>query len=363
MAFVSDYMARAVALARKHFPSPNPRVGAVVVKNGAIIGEGAHEKPGTPHAEVHALNQAGTDAGGADLYVTLEPCVHFGRTGPCVKAIEKAGIRRVFVGLTDPDKRVNGQGIQYLKSVGITVETGIDEPSCRELLEGYITHRTQGRPHITLKAAITLDGYLATNTFDSKWISSKQSRRVAHQLRAESDAILVGINTVEKDDPSLTTRDADGPSPKRVILDSNLRVAPESRILRSASETPVYLVHNNAALQKQAAFQGRDGVTLINAAAEAAHRTDLLVLMRALAAEGILSLLVEGGSTVHSAFLAAGLADRIILFIAPKILGRGIPFTTFPGVDSIQQGLSLSVDELTAIDGDIFYRAKIKNQD
>lgn len=359
MAFHSEYMKRAVALARKYLPSPNPRVGAVIVKKGRIVGEGAHEKPGCPHAEINALSEAKDDAKGAELYVTLEPCVHVGRTGPCVKAIEKAGIRKVYIGLKDPDERVNGQGIQYLRNIGIEVETGIDEPECHRLLEGYITHRTQGRPFVTLKAAITLDGYLATNTYDSKWISSSKSRKIAHELRADNDAILVGINTVEKDNPLLTVRDANGVSPKRVVLDSTLRIEKDAKIIKSAAESHVFLVHSHATTERQELFANKKGVSLIQAADDSGNQVDLHKLMAILANQGILTLLVEGGSAIHTSFLKAHLVDQIILFIAPKILGRGIPFTTFPGAKKITEGLSLSVEEITPINDDVYYRAKI----
>ena len=359
MPFTSKYMERAVTLAKKHLPSPNPRVGAVIVKNGRIIGEGAHEKPGAPHAEINALKNATDDVRGADLYVTLEPCVHVGRTGPCVKAIEEAGIKKVYVGMADPDNRVNGQGIRYLENVGIKVVTGVDELECRRLLEGYITHRSQGRPFITLKAAITLDGYLATTSHDSKWISSPQSRKIAHQLRANSDAILVGINTIEKDDPLLTVRDAEGISPIRIVLDSNLRISPNTKIIKSASETPVFLAHSHAPKGQLALFDGKKGITLIDTPNDSSERIDIHHLMQELAQKGILSLLVEGGSAVHSSFLKAKLVDQIILFIAPKILGKGIPFTTYPAVSTIRDSLTLSVEEITQVAGDIYYRARL----
>ena len=360
--YESRYMEAAVALARKSRPSPNPRVGAVLVKDGTIVGAGFHEKPGTPHAEVNAIADAGVHAEGADLYVTLEPCVHFGRTGPCVKAIESACIRRVFVGMTDPDIRVNGQGIAYLRNAGIEVETGVDESHCRQLLEGYITHRTKGRPHIILKAAITLDGYVATTTHDSKWISSSDSRKLAHALRAEADAVLVGIGTVLHDDPMLTVRDADGPCPLRIVLDSSLAIPLESKLIRTAEKCPLLLVHNNiASEERRQQLQKIPGVSILNCKQTPSGHIDLSDLATRLAENGVLSLLVEGGSQIMSAFLETPLVDQLVLFIAPKIIGSGIPFTTYPHAEVISEGLDLTVIETKRIGDDIFYRATIKN--
>ena len=360
--FTSEYMELAVNLAKKARPSPNPRVGAVLVRDGAIVGKGFHEKPGLPHAEIIAIADAGEKANGADLYVTLEPCAHVGRTGPCVKAIEQAKIRRVFVGIGDPDLRVNGEGIRYLRNAGIEVVTDVDTSQCHRLLEGYITHRTTGHPHVTLKAAITLDGYIATTTYDSKWISSPASRRVTHRLRADSDAILVGIGTALKDDPLLTVRDAEGPSPIRIVLDSKLRLPLTSKLIKTAGETPVLIAHaENAPLKSKSLLQNIEGVSLLPIPTDEQGRLSLPYLLKELGEQrGILSLLVEGGGAVHSAFLEANLADHMVLFIAPKILGSGIPFSTFPQCRTIQEGLTVVPDEISRIDNDIYFRARVK---
>ena len=361
--FESTYMALAVELARKSLPSPNPRVGAVLVRDGHVIGQGYHLKPGAPHAEVVAIQDAGNNTVGADLYVTLEPCRHVGRTGPCVKAVEKAGIRRVFIGMSDPDIRVNGQGIAYLKEAGIEVVEGVDEFHCQRLLRGYASHRTKGRPFVTIKAAITLDGYLATKSRDSKWISSKASRRTAHALRADVDAILVGIETVIHDNPMLTVRDAEGPSPLRVILDSNLRIPHNAAILQTADSTPVILAHAHRDLKPQNDLSKMNGVELLACSQSETGRVELSSVMDKLGQRGVMSLLVEGGSNVISAFFKAKLCDELILFIAPRILGAGIPFTTYPNANTIQEGLSIKVTETTLIDDDVFYRATINYPD
>jgi diaminohydroxyphosphoribosylaminopyrimidine deaminase / 5-amino-6-(5-phosphoribosylamino)uracil reductase len=361
--FESEYMREAISLARKSLPSPNPRVGAVLVKAGEIVGRGYHAKPGAPHAEVMAIASAGSEAAGSDLYVTLEPCVHVGRTGPCVKAIERAKIKRVFVGMADPDIRVNGEGIKYLRDKGIEVTTFVDEAHCRYLLKGYIIHRTKGRPLISLKSAITLDGYIATTNRDSKWISSSESRKVAHMLRADSDTILVGVDTVIHDNPMLTVRAVDGPSPLRIVLDSTLRIPNSSNLLRTASEIPVMLVYTNATSEKKERFANMPGVTLLECPSDNQGRVSLPYLTTELGDRGVLSLLVEGGANVISAFLETGLPDQLILFIAPKILGNGISFSTYPNAKSIRDGLQLTVQEITRIGDDIFYRATIKNRD
>jgi diaminohydroxyphosphoribosylaminopyrimidine deaminase/5-amino-6-(5-phosphoribosylamino)uracil reductase len=361
--FDATFMKMAIELSTKSRPSPNPQVGAVVVKNSQVVGKGYHEKPGAPHAEIVALKNAGEAARGADLYVTLEPCVHHGRTGPCVDAILESGISKVAVGIADPDPKVNGKGIKCLKQAGIEVEVGLLGAACQKVLDGYTTHRLLGRPRVTLKAAITLDGYLATTTGDSKWISCPESRTVAHEMRAASDAVLVGVDTVISDDPSLTVRHVEGRSPLRIVLDSNLRIPDTAQIVTSARNTPIMLVHTGAEKDRVASLASTPGVELIKYRPTNDGTVDLTALVAELGYRGILSLLVEGGATVLSSFLESGIADELVLFIAPRILGSGRPFVSFPEAKTIKEGLLLDAPTVTQVGSDILCRFPLTARD
>jgi diaminohydroxyphosphoribosylaminopyrimidine deaminase/5-amino-6-(5-phosphoribosylamino)uracil reductase len=353
------FMEQAVALAGRARPSPNPRVGAVVVNNGRVIGTGFHERAGFPHAEIVALQEAGQAAKDSDLYVTLEPCVHFGRTGPCVDAIIQSGVARVFVGLTDPDSRVNGKGVEALRAAKLLVETGILEDKCKSLLAGYITHRTLERPRVTLKAAITIDGYLASLSGNSKWISSPESRVKVHEMRAESDAVLVGVNTVINDDPQLTVRDAGGVSPLRIVLDPTLRVPTTAKLFHCVRDVGVMLVYSRATDESIGKFSKFSHVELLHCTEDCDGRISISDFLKKLGQKGILSLLVEGGRAVLSAFLREETVDEVVLFIAPKILGAGIPWTDYPAAHTIAQGLKLFPTSVTTIGNDILYRAAL----
>jgi diaminohydroxyphosphoribosylaminopyrimidine deaminase/5-amino-6-(5-phosphoribosylamino)uracil reductase len=361
--FDATFMEMAIELSRKSRPSPNPQVGAVVVKNSRVVGAGYHEKPGAPHAEIVALKNAGQAARGADLYVTLEPCVHHGRTGPCVEAILEHGISRVAVGIADPDPKVNGKGIERLKQAGTDVEVGLLAAACQKVLESYTTHRLLGRPRVTLKAAITLDGYLATTTGDSKWISSPESRTVAHEMRAASDAVLVGVDTVISDDPGLTVRHVEGRSPLRIVLDSNLRTPDTAQIVTSAQDTPTMLVHAGADKNRAVSLGSNPGVEILKCRPTNQGNVDLTALVTELGQRGILALLVEGGAAVLSSFLGAGVADELVLFIAPRILGSGRPFVSFGGAKTIKEGLLLDAPTVTQVGSDILCRFPLTARD
>ncbi len=354
----STLMDLAINLARKSRPSPNPRVGAVVVKNGVILGRGYHERQGMPHAEVVALADAGDAARGADLYVTLEPCCHQGHTGPCAQAIVDAGIARVAVGMVDPDPRVHGGGIQALEQNGIKVVVGLRGDECSRLLSGYTVHRSKGRPEITLKAAITLDGALATITGDSKWISSKESRTLAHGMRADSDAVLVGIETVLHDDPELTVRHCPGKNPLRIVMDSRLRISVDSKIVQGAKETPLLLAHTSTNADAVGRFDDMKGVETLFCEPTANGLVDPQDLASKLGNRGVLSLLVEGGAKIHGAFARAGIADRFSLFVAPKILGGGLPWISFPDTRSITDGLSVDDLSVTSVSEDLLLEGR-----
>jgi len=352
------FMDLALDLARRSRPSPNPRVGAVVVREGRVVGRGHHQAPGRPHAELGALAEAGAAAEGADLYVTLEPCCHYGRTGPCTDEIHAARLGRIIIGSIDPDPRVSGRGIEWLKDRGCEVVLGVREDACRRMLAGYWMQRVHGRPLVTLKAAITLDGRIATGAGHSRWISGEASRARAHELRAEADAVLVGVGTVLADDPLLTVRDAPGASPLRVVVDSRLRTPAGSRLVASAAGSPVLLAHTAAGRDAAPAIAGSAGVELLQCPADARGRIDLPWLVDELTRRGALSLLVEGGARLHGGFAAAGLADRAVLFVAPRVFGSGPSWLAFDGVAEVGEGLALEALEIEPLGGDLLIRAR-----
>jgi diaminohydroxyphosphoribosylaminopyrimidine deaminase/5-amino-6-(5-phosphoribosylamino)uracil reductase len=340
------YMQMALDLAIKGegFTSPNPMVGAVVVKNGKLAGGGFHEIVGGPHAEVNAIDAAGKLASGATLYVTLEPCNHTGRTPPCTQKILDAGIRRVVVAMPDPNQNVTGGGIQYLKQRGLEVTTGVCEEQARKQNEAFVTYVTTGRPFVIAKCAATLDGRIATRTGDSKWVTGEASRRFVHRLRHAVDAIMVGINTVVKYDPSLTTRldDCDGRDPARIILDSHLSIAPDARVLRQTSAAETILVAGKGQGQSKKTVFEKAGVRVIEAPLKHG-RIDMAALMEQLGAMEISSLLIEGGSQVMASAFRAGIIDKVQFFYAPKILGGddGIPICSGPGAELMRQSITL----------------------
>ncbi|CEP69434.1 Riboflavin biosynthesis protein RibD [Moorella glycerini] len=319
-----EYMRRALELARLGLgrTSPNPAVGAVIVRDGRVVGEGYHQQAGTPHAEVHALRAAGEAARGATLYVTLEPCCHYGRTPPCTEAIITAGIRRVVAAMADPNPKVAGGGFQALRRAGIEVEMGLLEDEARRLNEAFIKYITTGQPWVTLKMALTLDGKIATRSGASRWITGPAARQKAHELRDTHDAILVGIGTVLADDPELTTRlpGGKGRDAVRVILDSHLRIPLTARVLNLASPAPT-LVATTAAAPVEARQQlAARGIEVIVLPAEDG-RVAWQPLLAELARRQITSILVEGGAGVNATALAAGVVDKVVALIAPKIFG------------------------------------------
>jgi diaminohydroxyphosphoribosylaminopyrimidine deaminase / 5-amino-6-(5-phosphoribosylamino)uracil reductase len=302
--------------------SPNPMVGAVVVRNDQVVGSGYHEHVGGPHAEVNALRKAGTAATGATLYVTLEPCNHFGRTPPCTEAIFSAGVRRVVVGMMDPNPRVEGGGASLLRHRGLEVDTGTLETPCRQINQAFIKHSTTGLPLVTIKVAATLDGRIATRSGDSRWITNERSRRYVHQLRYASDAILVGIETALHDDPRLTARSRKKPAcrqPFRIVLDSRLRLPLESTLVRTAREIPVWVACTTYASETAENALKAAGVSVLRLPDEEG-RIPLRDLLHEIGRRGVTSLLVEGGGRVVGSFLDTGLADEFHFFYAPKIL-------------------------------------------
>jgi len=303
--------------------SPNPCVGAVVVRNGEVVGRGYHKKAGTPHAEVHALADAGDQAQGATIYVTLEPCNHTGRTPPCSHAVVKAGIARVVIGLSDPNPLACG-GCRYLQDHGVEVIVGVCEKQCRSLNEPFLKWTTTGLPWVVMKAGMSLDGKITYQHGQGGAITGPESRQFVHGLRNRFDAILIGVETARIDDPSLTTRltGQQGRDPLRVILDSHLRLAPEAKLLtqQSSAETWVFCTpsaseENEAALQRAGALVFRVGET-------GTHQLDLVEVLQILAQRNVLSLLVEGGAAIHGSFLRHDLYDEGYLFLAPFFIGE-----------------------------------------
>lgn len=325
------YMRAALRLAAKGsgLTSPNPMVGAVVVRDGMIIGKGYHQSVGGPHAEVNALLAAGASAAGATLYVTLEPCNHFGRTPPCTRAILAARIARVVIGMADPNAHVKGGGVDYLRAAGVSVETGVLEDECRLLNQSFSKHVTTGLPYVTLKAAMTLDGFIATRKGESKWISNDLSRRFVHRLRCRLDGIMVGVGTALADDPLLTARVGKSSKcrqPTRIVLDSDLRIPVTSRLVRTARDYPLYVACSERASMERADTLEQNGVKILRLSSENA-RIDLQGLLVELGKLPLTSVLVEGGSQVLGEFLEQGLADDFYFFYAPKILAdpQGLP--------------------------------------
>jgi diaminohydroxyphosphoribosylaminopyrimidine deaminase/5-amino-6-(5-phosphoribosylamino)uracil reductase len=317
-------MRRALRLAERGRgqTSPNPMVGAIVVlPDGTIVGDGYHEQAGTPHAEVHALNEAGGRARDARLICTLEPCSHHGRTGPCVERIVAAGIKEVIAAVEDPNPRVAGGGFRYLESHGVSVTVGVEAGRARQLNAPFFTAIQQGRPFVIAKAAVSVDGYVAAAPGQSTAISSPASLRKVQQLRAEVDAIAVGVGTLLVDDPRLTVRDVYRPRPfVRAVFDRRLRTPPTARVFRTLDSGPVHVFCDAAQAETRA-----EQVSALERAGACIERTDgtLEAAFRRLAALGVLTVLLEGGPRIHQAAGEAGMIDEVRLFIAPTALGPG----------------------------------------
>ncbi len=338
-----QYMKKAIRLAAlgAGMTSPNPLVGAVIVKQGAVVGEGYHQVLGGPHAEVNAISAAGAAARGGTLYVTLEPCNHHGLTPPCTKAVVDAGISRVVLGMRDPNPDVAGGGRENLRAAGIEVEECILEQECRALNQPFIKYVTTGMPYVMLKAAATLDGFIATSAGESKWITGELSRRFAHRLRSLADGILVGIGTVLSDDPLLSARlprKKNLRQPVRIILDSELKIPMDSQLVRTASAGPVWVVCGRDASGEREQTLRDAGIHVLRVASEGSG-IDLASALKELGRRRISSLLVEGGGRVLGSFLQSGFADEFHFFYAPKILADP------QGVSMLSGGPRLKIDD------------------
>lgn len=323
------YMQRALALASKAIgmTSPNPMVGAVLVKNGRIISEGFHKKPGTPHAEVVAITRAGKNARNSSLYVTLEPCCHVDkRTPPCTMAIIDAGIKKIFIAMQDPNPKVSGKGIDELRRHGVEVVTGVLEEKAKRLNEAYVKYITTGKPFVTLKVAMTLDGKIATPEGDSKWITGEKARTVVHRMRSYVDAVMTAIGTVNADNPRLNVRlykKKNIKNPIRIVIDPDLDAPVDSNIFNVPPETILVTTKTNtdkaeSPLSKKKKILIEKGVQILE---YEGRRANLDWLMRMLGDKGICSLMIEGGSSFAASALNDGIVDKVVFFIAPKIIG------------------------------------------
>jgi len=314
-------MDAALAQGKNGKPSPNPHVGAVVVKDGEIIGTGHHERAGADHAEIAALRAAGDKAVGASLYVTLEPCNHHGRTPPCTEAILASKVARVVIGTRDPNPHVEGGGVEKLRAAGIEVVLGVREEKARAWIAPWAKHITAGLPYVSLKLALSLDGRIATRTGESKWVTGPDARAKVHLLRSRSDGVAIGIGTALADDPRLTVRDAPGDSPMRIVFDTKLRLPPGSRLVQTARETPTLVLCGLDAASEPEEELVRNGVEVVRSPLSAEGRLDVFAALRALAQRNVVSLMVEGGAELAGSFLAGRFADELHVFVAPILLG------------------------------------------
>lgn len=319
-----DLMRRALRLARRGIPrtSPNPAVGAVLARGAKVVAEGYHRAAGMPHAEIEAIRRAGAAARGADLYVTLEPCSHRGRTGPCTEAIVAAGIRRVAAALRDPNPLVDGRGFLSLRAAGVAVHSGLLEEEARALIRPYSRWIVSGRPFVTLKLAVSLDGQIAASSGSSRWITGERARRMVHGMRGRSDAVLVGGETFRRDDPLLTARRRGARDPLRIVLTSDLSRAVESRMVRQAGNGTVFACPRGVRAEDVARVRARGARVLLLPSRQG--RVGAGVFLAALGREGITSLLVEGGGRTAGWLASSGAVDRYVLFFAPLLLGEGV---------------------------------------
>lgn len=342
------YMARAVELARRGEgrTAPNPPVGAVLVRDGIIVGEGYHPAAGEPHAEIFALRAAGEQARGAALYVTLEPCCHRGRTGPCTEALIAAGVQHVFYGTVDPNPRVAGQGLERLRSAGIETFAAPLADDCRRLIAPFAKHVATGRPYVILKAAMTLDGQLATSSGESQWISGEDSRNLVHRLRDRVDGILTGAGTVLADNPQLTVRlPGGGRNPARIVLDSRLQTAPAARVYSPEAAGRRLLVTADDVDNKRCEPFVRQGVEVVAVPRNGEHLA-LDAVMVALGQRGLQCLLVEAGGALNGALLHSGQVDRLMLFVAPLLFGGGDGKPLFAGKGVVRLADALRLNDL-----------------
>lgn len=348
-----------LALLGKGNTSPNPMVGAVLVKDGEVVGEGFHRKAGAPHAEIEALSRAGDRARGATLYVNLEPCAHFGKTPPCADALIKAGVGNVVIAMLDPNPKVNGAGVALLRNAGITVDVGLLEEKAKQLNEVFVKWIRTKIPFVILKWGMTLDGKIAVSGKKSEWITSEKSRERVFQMRSEYDCVLVGVNTILTDDPLLTARIPGSKNPIRIVLDSRLRTPLDSRVLKTIPDAPTWFVSGCGNPERETWLKEAGASVFCFPGTEG--KVDLAALCRYLGEREITSILVEGGARVHGAFLRADLADKFVFFIAPKLVGslNAVGLIEGWGTLSMREALLLKRVQVSRLDDDLVVEAYV----
>ncbi len=356
------YMKRALRLARKGeaWVSPNPMVGAVIVKKNRIIGEGYHQKFGDNHAEINAINHATETIEGATIYLNLEPCTHYGKTPPCIERIIACKPARVVIGTADPNPLVSGGGIKALKRSGIETTVGILEETCKRINERFFKFIRTGTPFVTLKFAQTLDGRIATLAGHSRWISSSKSLRFAHMLRSHHDAVLIGVGTLINDDPELTIRLTRGRNPLRVVVDSRLRISPDARVLKNQNMAKTIIATTGHAGSRKRSLLDKMDIETIVVEQDNDHRVDLTKLFVELGKRNISSVLVEGGADIITALLKGKLTDRVVIIIAPKIVGKGVEAVGDLGIQSMAESLRLTYRKILRKGDDLIIDGRIE---
>lgn len=362
LSYDEKYMRLAMQLAGNAIgrTSPNPLVGAVIVKDNRVVGCGWHRKAGTPHAEVHALNQAGELAQGADVYVTLEPCAHYGKTPPCAKALVEAKVKNVYGGLLDVNPKVAGKGFKILEDAGIHVEYGFLQDELRKQNEVFFKWIEHKKPFVVLKAAMTLDGKIATATGQSKWITNETSRAYGYKLRDIYDGIMVGINTVIEDNPMLTARVDGGKNPIRIVVDSSLKIDINANVVQDKSAKTIVATTDKADKDKILKLQAQD-VDVIVVDKDENDKVDIEKLLDILGQQNICSILVEGGATLSGSFVAKKLVDKVYFFIAPKIIGGKEAKTPVAGTGilNLQEALALKDIKIEKLEEDILIIGRV----
>jgi len=362
LSYDEKYMRLAMQLAENAIgrTSPNPLVGAVIVKDNRVVGCGWHRKAGTPHAEVHALNQAGELAQGADVYVTLEPCAHYGKTPPCAKALVEAKVKNVYGGLLDVNPKVAGKGFKILEDAGIHVEYGFLQDELRKQNEVFFKWIEHKKPFVVLKAAMTLDGKIATATGQSKWITNETSRAYGYKLRDIYDGIMVGINTVIEDNPMLTARVDGGKNPIRIVVDSSLKIDINANVVQDKSAKTIVATTDKADKDKILKLQAQN-VDVIVVDKDENDKVDIEKLLNILGQQNICSILVEGGATLSGSFVAKKLVDKVYFFIAPKIVGGKEAKTPVAGTGilNLQEALALKDIQIEKLEEDILIIGRV----
>lgn len=357
------FMKRAIELAKRGVGkvNPNPMVGAVIVKNGKIIGEGYHMEYGKEHAEVNAIKSAKEDVSDSTIYVTLEPCSHYGKQPPCAYKIVESNIKKVVIGSLDPNPLVSGRGIKILKDAGIDVVTGVMEDECLKLNEVFMKYISKKKPFVAMKCAMSLDGKIATKLGESKWISSKESRELVQKLRNKYTGIMVGINTVIKDNPRLTCRLEDGRSPVRIVIDSNLRIPNDSNIVKTANKVKTIVATTKGASKAKISDLKNKNVEVI-ITENSDSKVNLNELMSKLYEKQIDGILLEGGGTLNYSALEEGIVDKVLFFIAPIIIGgtKSICPVSGDGINKLNEAFKINNLSCSNIGQDILIEGYIK---